>query len=532
MLTPEAHILVLDDELGVARLCQRVLSRVGYQVEMVTRPQDGVELLQKEPFDLLLLDIRMPEMDGFQFMNIARRHQPDLAVLIMTGFGTVETAIEALRQGADGLILKPFEKTNELVDSVKEALKASQNKREVARLMALRPLFSITEALISETHPERLVDLILNAICGHLRCDHAGFYRRGPDENRLALVSFRGEPLQISRVDEADSLISRVDNEGITMVVNREGPGEDELQEELVQNNLSSVLCAPVLRHVEYSVLLAARQEGEPIFSEADVEMFGILVQQAAGALENARLYGELRDYVRQVEESQQALIQAEKMAAVGRLTASIAHEINNPLQALRNCLHLAGRAELDLEQRGDYLELAESELRRLMSTVQRMLDFYRPGTVEQEISDVNFLIQRVVKLLRKQLEENNIQIHENLDLEIPSVYVMANQIQQVFFNIILNAMDAMPDGGEIFIQSTRHDGQVEIIFEDTGPGVPVESSEQIFEPFMSTRENGTGLGLSVSYNIVDAHHGSLDLLTDRDRGACFRIRLPILERT
>jgi signal transduction histidine kinase len=92
--------------------------------------------------------------------------------------------------------------------------------------------------------------------------------------------------------------------------------------------------------------------------------------------------------------------------------------------------------------------------------------------------------------------------------------------------------MDAMPEGGEIFIESTRFDGQVEIIFEDTGPGVPVESSEQIFEPFMSTRENGTGLGLSVSYNIVDAHHGSLDLLTDRDRGACFRIRLPIMERT
>ena len=532
MSTPEARILVLDDELGIARLCQRVLSRVGYQVDMVTRPQDGVDLLQKESFDLLLLDIRMPEMDGFQFMNIARRHQPDLAVLIMTGFGTVETAIEALRQGADGLILKPFEKTNELVESVQEALKASQNKREVARLMALRPLFSITEALISETHPEQLVDLILNAICGHLRCEHAAFYRRGPDDSHLELISYRGRPLQIAKDANQNDLVSQVDSQGITLVVNREGPGDVDLQAELEKNELSSVLCAPVLRLVEHSVLLAARQAGEPNFSEADVEMFGILVQQAAGALENARLYGELRDYVRQVEESQQALIQAEKMAAVGRLTASIAHEINNPLQALRNCLHLAGRAELEPDQRGDYLELAEGELRRLMSTVQRMLDFYRPGTVEQEVADVNFLVQRVVKLLDKQLEENNIQIHENLDLDIPPVYVMANQIQQVFFNLILNAMDAMPEGGEIFIESTRYDGQVEIIFEDTGPGVPVESSEQIFEPFMSTRENGTGLGLSVSYNIVDAHQGSLDLLTDRDRGACFRIRLPIMERT
>ena len=124
MSTPESKILVLDDELGIAQLCKRVLDRAGYDVEMVTRPQVGVELLQQKPFDLLLLDIRMPEMDGFQFMSLAKHHQPDLAVLVMTGFGTVETAIEALRQGADGLILKPFEKTTELVESVAEALRA------------------------------------------------------------------------------------------------------------------------------------------------------------------------------------------------------------------------------------------------------------------------------------------------------------------------------------------------------------------------------------------------------------------------
>ncbi len=96
-----------------------------------------------------------------------------------------------------------------------EALKASQNKREVARLMALRPLFSIMEALISETHPERLVDLILNAICGHLRCEHAGFYRRGPVETRLDMVSFRGKPLQVPEEAGTENLLTRVDCRGL-----------------------------------------------------------------------------------------------------------------------------------------------------------------------------------------------------------------------------------------------------------------------------------------------------------------------------
>lgn len=532
MSTPEARILVVDDEPGVAQLCTRILDRAGFEVEAVTEPQQGVTILQAQPYDLLLLDIRMPGMDGFQLMELARRQQPDLAVVIMTGFGTVETAIEALRQGADGLILKPFEKTSELVRSVREALQVSRNKREVARLLALRPLFNITESLFSETRPTRLIELILSAICGHLRCDHAGYYRRLVGENRLELVSQRGNPLPPEPSDPQSGPLGRVDALGVSLAINADGPGDPDLQRVLADHGLGSLLCAPVSREVEYSLLLAARKAGEPNFSASDVEMFGILARQASVALENARLYAELRDYVRQVEESQQALIQAEKMAAVGRLTASIAHEINNPLQSLRNCLHLARREELDPDQRQDYLVLADSELNRLMSTVQRMLDFYRPGTGDRDVADVNALVQRVLKLLKKQLDEQQIEVHTSLTEPLPPIHVVANQIQQVIFNIILNAMDAMPEGGDLFIETRASNSMVEINFQDTGPGVPAEVRERIFEPFLSTREHGTGLGLSVSYNILDAHGGSLVLLDDRKPGACFRVRLPIMEAT
>jgi signal transduction histidine kinase len=300
------------------------------------------------------------------------------------------------------------------------------------------------------------------------------------------------------------------------------------MQEFVANHDLGSVLCAPVAREAEFSVLSAGRDAGEPNFSEADIEMFGILARQAAVALENARLYGELRDYVRQVEESQQALIQAEKMAAVGRLTASIAHEINNPLQALGNCLHLASRTDLEPPQREEYLDLAESELQRLMTTVQRMLDFYRLSSTERDEADVNLLIERVLKLLHKQLDEQSVAVRLDLFPDLPSVRVVANQIQQVFFNILLNAMDAMPSGGEIHIHTQAQDGIVEVYFQDTGPGVAEDVQERIFEPFLSTREHGTGLGLSVSYNILDAHGGSLVLVPDRDRGACFKVQIPI----
>ncbi|MDX1436726.1 MAG: response regulator [Anaerolineales bacterium] len=529
---PEAVILVVDDEPGVAELCRRVLDRAGFEVQAVSRPSLGVEKLKESRFDLLLIDIRMPEMDGFELMAIARQHQPDLAVLIMTGFGTVETAIEALRRGADGLILKPFGDTDELTRSVHEALRSSQNKRELGRLMALRPLFNITESLFSETEPDELIELLLEAVLGHLQCPHAGYYRRSETKNELYLISGRGSPPDGERSSADDGIIGRADFNNKLISASLGGPGEAAFHATLERYQLGSLLCAPVSRENESSVILAGRDVGDAIFTESDVEMFGILARQGAAALENARLYAELRAYLRQVEESQQALIQAEKMAAVGRLTASIAHEINNPLQGLGNCLHLAVREDLEPEQREEYLRLAEGELERLKATVGRMLDFYRPGKLDREDADVNELIKRVLTLLHKQLEDNEIEVNTNLSSHLPRVTVVTNQIQQVFFNIILNAMDAMSEGGELNVITKNGNGSVEILFEDTGPGVAKKTQEHIFEPFTSTREDGTGLGLSVSYNILDTHGGSLELLQEEGRGACFRIRLPIMEAT
>jgi two-component system NtrC family sensor kinase len=220
-------------------------------------------------------------------------------------------------------------------------------------------------------------------------------------------------------------------------------------------------------------------------------------------------------------------LIQAEKMATAGRLTASIAHEINNPLQGVQNCLHLASRPELSDESRQEYLSLAKDELERLMNTVQRMLDFYRPGVVGRKLVDINQLIERVLKLLERELDRHHIQVHQRLSGRLTQPMVVRDQIQQVLLNLILNAMEAMPEGGEIFIETHHRKTGIEIIIEDTGPGVQPGDRERIFEPFVSTKESGTGLGLTVSYGIITAHGGSLDLLTGRGKGACFRIILP-----
>jgi signal transduction histidine kinase len=512
-------ILVVDDEPGIALLCKRLLSRAGYQVAALTDPREAVEQLKQRKVDLLLVDIRMPGVDGFAVIEHARRLQPDLAVLVMTGFGTVETAIHALRQGVDGLLLKPFEKGSELVEAVNQALADGQRKRDAARTQALRPLFEVSESLLSETRSESLLELVMNAILGQLRCRHAAYYQYSSEEGRFILLAGQGKTLT--------DFIIQVDASGVPLAVNVNGPGDVSSQERLRKAELGAAMFIPMARQSFRSIFFAGRNLEEPPFRDADMEMFQVLARQAAAAIENARLYDEQRAYVRKIEESQNALLQAEKMAAAGRLSASIAHEVNNPLQSVQNCLHLAGREDLPQEKRREYFDMARVELERLSLTVQRMLDFYRPGATKPEEVDLVELVNYVINLTKKQLSEHGVHIQVELPDRLPVVMAVSSQIQQVFINLVLNAFDAMPAGGYLRITGRAIRGGVELLFQDSGPGIPRDKQSSIFEPFFSTKDGGTGLGLTVSYNIITAHGGTLELLPDRGKGACFRVFLP-----
>jgi signal transduction histidine kinase len=277
-------------------------------------------------------------------------------------------------------------------------------------------------------------------------------------------------------------------------------------------------------------------------FSDDDMATLELIARNISLAIHNAQLYQDLQESIEAQRQAESRLIQSERMAAAGRLTASIAHEINNPLQALHNCLHLAERNELTVQERSKYLAMARSELDRLITTVQRMLDFYRPGARDRQQTDINQLVSHIVALVEPQLTKNHIRISTDLANELPFVLAVPSQIQQVLLNLVLNAMEAMPDGGDIYLQTThceslvptrrktrKHSAPygVEIVVRDTGPGVPIGERERIFEPFVSSKTNGIGLGLSVSYGIIQAHGGTLNLVADDQSGACFRIILP-----
>ena len=254
------------------------------------------------------------------------------------------------------------------------------------------------------------------------------------------------------------------------------------------------------------------------------------LLARVKAVLRIRQMEREARQRAIELEQSQAQLIQVEKLAAMGRLAASIAHELNNPLQAIQNCLHLVLRRPLPETKRRQYLEMAQEEVERLIGIVQGMLDFYRPSKGQRASVKVNTIVENVLALAAKQLQRGQVTVHQHLTPDLPPLEAVSDQIKQVFLNIVINAVEAMPDGGDLYVNTTlTPDGRwVAISFTDTGIGLSPEEQANIFEPFYTTKTQGTGLGLSVSYGIIERHGGSIEVQSEPGQGSCFTVKLPV----
>lgn len=290
-------------------------------------------------------------------------------------------------------------------------------------------------------------------------------------------------------------------------------------------------LMIPLIIQAQLRGLLAlGRKVSGGGFGADDIEFLSILANQFAVALENARLYESERNALQELRKAQKQLVLAERHAAVGELSAKIAHEINNPLSIISNYLLLCQRNLDDSAKAGEHLDVAREELTRIAGIVRQLLDFHRPQKTEKAAVDLPGLIDDVLALMEWQLDERKIQVVREFEPDLPPVFASQEMLKQVFLNLVINSRDAMPDGGTLKISALARDGELRIQVADTGPGIPDEHLPRIFEPFFTTKEGsaGTGLGLSVCFGIIKEHGGRIIAGNDVGGGAVFEISLPI----
>jgi two-component system NtrC family sensor kinase len=336
---------------------------------------------------------------------------------------------------------------------------------------------------------------------------------------QLAAVQSRGRPLFLNSPEPQHAAASV-----------GQGLSESNTDQITLGDTFVSALLAPMSVRGQGIGVIGVFGQARGQFDRQDLTLLDSMASTVAMAIENARLYAESKAFANELAASQAQLVQSAKLAATGQLAASIAHEINNPLQAVQSCVYLIADGAPHDDPNVRYVNLARQELERIARIVGRMLDFHHPGTEARQTTDINDLIENVLALAHKRLQHSNIVVQTDLAPGLPKIQAVGDHIKQVLLNLFLNALEAMPQGGLLRVQtSSRHpvDKWLIVSIQDDGIGMGPEDLAHLFEPFYTSKPSGTGLGLSISYDIVAQHGGEILVDSKPGHGTTFTIRLP-----
>jgi two-component system NtrC family sensor kinase len=242
------------------------------------------------------------------------------------------------------------------------------------------------------------------------------------------------------------------------------------------------------------------------------------------------RLLKRIKDDEKEKEGTQRSLLITEKMAAIGKLTAGVAHEINNPLGGVLNCIYHFRKGSLPPERQTEYLQLMEDGIKRIQKTVTNLLEYARTPILERTATDLNTIIDKSLSLLEYQIRKNQIHVIREISDKLPPIEVDRNQMAQVFVNVFLNSIQAMGEGGTLKIGIGTPDERLILTISDTGKGIPGDVLPKVFDPFFTTKGEGrgTGLGLWITQGIVERHGGTIQITSQEGMGTTVEVQLPL----
>ncbi len=537
-------VLIADDEQSASVLLTRIFEREGFAVEIAKDGEIALEKARSLRPDLILMDVQMPKINGFEVTR-QLRDNPSTAripVIFVTAAAREPSDVaHGLKLGADDYIRKPYN-YHELLARAQSKMRARQlEDRLQRRSEELEALVRIGAELNQRLGLEDLTELILDIATQEFDAPYAELVLFDPQGHPILVRDSQNGMLEADTVlallENPNSLLATVYRTGEPLLV--PGPGNSSgTLAHLERYGFSSAMAAPLKHHgTLLGTLIVGLHSGRSL-SGSDLRMLRLIGEQAALAVRNAQLYAELQNYAqtledkvqqrsRELQAAQAELIRAEKLAALGRMAAGIAHEVNNPLQPILNCLEVAIEdSEAGRLVDSEILRVAENEVQRIKSIVSRLLDFARPGNSEHALVDVHELVNEVLILTAKQLERAHVSVYTNLS-DAPPVSGNSTQLKQVLLNLVLNAMEAMPGGGDLEVSVYAEGKGTVIAVRDTGVGMDEQTVAHIFDPFYSTKDEGTGLGLAVTYGIVEGHGGTIQVESRPGQGTCFMLWLP-----
>jgi signal transduction histidine kinase len=430
---------------------------------------------------------------------------------------------------------------------VGQAAVALNNARVLGRSRVysrhLEELNVITKEIFSSLDVETVLERILNSACDLLGAVAGTLFLVEGPERELVFRVVKGseETLLGRRLPAGTGIVGEVASTRLAQIVNRVELYESWFQGIDIATGLRtrSILAVPLVREdTSIGVLELINKRDESNFHDRDVAMLEAFAGQAVVALENARLHEHLRarnrelhEAMNELRETQEQLIQKEKLASVGQLAAGVAHEINNPLSSILLYADVLCRetAEPNAQQYQD-LQMIRKEAMRCRTIVNDLLSFSRENEVLAQPTDLNALLEDIVGEFGIHERFQRVGIRMELDSALPIIEADPFQLRQVFCNLMNNAADAMPGGGTLTLRTKQGpwSGLITAEVQDTGQGISEENMKKLFTPFFTTKPlgKGTGLGLAIIYGIVKMHRGEINVKSQVGQGTTFALTL------
>jgi signal transduction histidine kinase/CheY-like chemotaxis protein len=540
-------MLVVDDEQDVRDYLGRGLNRRGYNVLEASSAEEAIEKVRSNDVDLVLLDVKLPNMDGVQALEEIKKINPEIEAIMITGHGTIESATESMKKGAYDYVEKPLS-IEKIVLMIEKALEKHQLKELVA-------LYEISKAIFSTIEMNDLLEIIVDLTMRVLQADDTSVMLFD-EQNKLYIAISYGLEEQIrrdTRLAVGERIAGWVAEYKQSLLLLNGLKDDFRFEGVRGREEIKSSLVIPLLKNDKLlGILTVNRMRIVNNFNKGDLYKANIFASLVSLALDNANLYKEFRKAQDQVvktnaellnnvidlrksnaelQNSQRQLVQSTKMAALGRLVADMAHEVNNPLMIISGRAQLSLMEEINNEKVKSNIEIILEESLRAKDVMERLLRFSRPSKGEYENVNINTSIAGLVSIIKHQFELNGTMIRTDFSETPLFVLIEEKHIQEALLNILNNAKDAISGKGEIVITTRAEADFARIDIKDSGCGMSQDVLDKIFDPFFTTKEKGTGLGLSVCYSIIKEFNGDLRFASSSGEGTTATILLPLKKK-